>query len=343
MRLMFIAVVVTAAWVLPLAGASVMRRHGSPQQVIGFSLASLAAMGAGLIVGLGAILDPGALPVRDLPALLGRCVDAAGRILEHPVRHWPRIMAAFVLLAVLARLAWSWIASVRDARSRSRMLDAIGREAPSADVAGMNLILVPAEEPFAFTVGLRRRRVIVSTPVLSALGTNERMAVLAHEIAHVRGWHPALLSIGMVLSRAFPFIRPVRVCADQLLIGIEMAADQAAARAVGDPLIVARALLALAPYTPKGTAAVGVTGTDLGTRVERLTSDDPATTRGHRVAPWMMGSAVTLASVLLLVLPASAQALTGDGRVLAIHAACHLPHTSTEVRTAATWHDYDAV
>ena len=328
MRLSFIVILVTAAWVLPLAGARVMERHGSPQQVIGFSLASLAAMGAGLIVGLGAILDPGALPVRDLPSLLGRCVDAAGRILEHPVRHWPRIIAAILLLAVIARLAWSWIASVRDARSRSRMLDAIGREAPSADVAGMSLVVVPAEEPFAFTVGLRRRRVIVSTPVLSTLGEGERMAVLAHEHAHVRGWHPALLSIGTVLSRAFPFIRPLRACADQLVVGLEMAADQAAARAVGDPLIVARALLALAPHAPKGTAGLGVAGTDIGTRVARLTSINPGTARGRRAAAWMVGSAVTLAFVLLLVLPASAQALTGDGRVLAIHAACHLPHSA---------------
>ncbi len=327
MRLLIIAGLVSTAWVLPLAGASVMRRHGSPRQVIAFSLASLAAMGAGLIVGLGAILDPAALPVGDLPALLGRCVDAAGRILEHPVRHWPRIMAAFLLLAAIARLAWSWVTSVRDARSRSRMLDAIGREAQSADVADMSLIVVPGDEPFAFTLGLRRRRVIVSTSVLSALGEGERMAVLAHERAHVRGWHPALLSIGTVLSRAFPFIPPLRVCADQLLVGLEMAADQAAVRAVGDPLIVARALLALAPYVPKGTAGLGVAGTDIGTRVERLISIGSGTTRGRRVAPWLVGSAVTLAFVFLLVLPASAQALTGDGRVLAIHAACHLPHS----------------
>ena len=305
-----------------------MRRHGSPQQVIGFSLASLVAMGAGLIVGLGAVLDPGALPVRDLPALVGRCVDAAGRILEHPVRHWPRIMAAFLLLAVIVRFVWSWLASLLEARSRSRIVDAIGREAPSADVDGTDLIVVPADEPFAFTVGLRRRRVIVSTPVLTTLGEEERTAVLAHERAHVRGWHPALLSVGMVLSRAFPFVRPLRACADQLLAGLEMAADEAAARAVGDPLIVARALLALAPYAPKGTTGLGVAGTAVGARVERLTSVGSGRPRGQRAAAWMVGSAVSIALVLLLVLPASAQALTGNGRVLAIHAACHLPHAA---------------
>ena len=329
MRLLFIAGLVSAAWVLPLAGASVMRRDGSPQQVIGFSLASLTAMAAGVIVGLGAILDPGALPVRDLPALLGRCVDAVGRILEHPVRHWPRILAAFLLLAVIVRLVWSWIASVRDARSRSRIVDAIGRQVRSMDGEEMDVIVVPADEPFALTVGLRRRRVIVSTPVLTTLGEDERTAVLAHESAHVRGWHPALLSVGTVLSRAFPFIRPLRSCADQLLVGLEMAADEAAARAVGDPLIVARALLALAPYAPKGITGLGVAGTAIGARVERLTSlARSGAPRSRAVAAWMVGSAVSIAFVLLLVLPASAQALTGNGRVVAIHAACHLPHAA---------------
>jgi hypothetical protein len=30
--------------------------------------------------------------------------------------------------------------------------------------------------------------------------------------------------------------------------------------------------------------------------------------------------------LLVLVVPASARALTGNGRAIAIHAACHLPH-----------------
>lgn len=326
MRLLLVAVLVLAGWALPLAGSSIVRRNGSPQQLIGFSLASLAAMAAGVVVGLGAILDPGVLPLRDLPALFGRCVDAAGRILEHPVRQWPRIVAALVLLAVIVRLVWASITLIREARSRSNIVDAIGREAQSAGVADMALIVVPADEPFAFTVGLRRRRVIVSAAVLTTLGEDERTAVLAHERAHGEGWHAALLSIGTVLSRAFPFIRPLRTCADQLLVGLEMAADEAAARVVGDPLIVARALLAVAPYAPKGTTGLGVVATAIAARVERLTSVVDLVRPRGRAASWMVGLAVSIAFVLLLVLPASAQALTGNGRMVAIHAACHLPH-----------------
>lgn len=326
MRLVLVAALVLAGWALPLAGSRIVRRSGSPQQLIGFSLASLAAMGAGVVVGLGAILDPGALPLRDLPTLFGRCVDAAGRILEHPVRQWPRILAALLLLAVVVRLVWATVILVREARSRSKLVDAIGRQARSTNVPTMALIVVPGDEPFAFTVGLRRRRVVVSASVLTTVGEDERTAVLAHERAHARGWHPALLSIGMVLSRAFPFIRPIRTCADQLLMGLEMAADEAAARVVGDPLIVARALLALAPHAPRRTAGLGVAATAIAARVERLAAAVEAERRPGRAASLMVGVAASIAFVLLAALPAGAQALTGDGRVVAIHAACHLPH-----------------
>jgi Zn-dependent protease with chaperone function len=329
MRLWVILGLASAACVLPLAGASVMRREGSPRQIIAFSLASLAAIAAALIVGLGAIIDPGALPVGDLPSLLGRCIDAAGRILEHPVRHWPRIVAAFLLVAVIVRLLWSWFVSIREARSRLRIVDAIGLHAPSADLGDLDVLVVPAEEPFAFTVGLRRRRVVVSRPVLTQLGQGELAAVLAHERAHVQAWHFALLTLGTGVSRAFPFIPPLRACADQLVVGLEMAADQAAARAVRDPLIVARALLALAPHAPHAPHAsmrLGVAETAIHDRVERLMrSADRRIRPGRRRAGVLLLSIMTLSAVLLFALPASARAFTADGRALALHASCDLP------------------
>jgi hypothetical protein len=327
MRLVSIIALVSGACVLPLAGAGVIRRKGSPRQIIAFSLASLTAMALAMVVVLGAILDPGALPVRDLPALVGRCIDAAGRILDHPIRHWPRILAAILLVAVVVRLIWSWVATVRDARARLKIVDAIGVHAPSLAFGDLDVLVVPAEEPFAFTVGLRRRRVVVSTPVLTRLGVDESAAVLAHERAHVRAGHAAFLTIGTVLSRAFPFISPLRACADQLVVGLEMAADEAAVRVVQDPIIVARALRALAPHARPHPVGLGVARTAIRDRLERLTKVvDSGTSRGRTAASGMVASAVAIAFVLLLVLPASARALTGNGRVVAIHAACHLPH-----------------
>jgi hypothetical protein len=327
MRLLVVPALAGAAWVYPMIVGGAIRRSGTPKQIVAFSLASIAAIGSGMVVGLGAIVDPAALPVRDLPALLGRCVDAAGRLLEHPLRHWPRILAAVVLVAVIVRLLWSGVATFREGRSRSRLVEAIGRQVPRALIGDADLVVVPADAPFAFTVGLRRRRIVVSTPVMNDLAVEERRAVLAHERAHANGWHPALLSVGTVLSRAFPFIRPLRDCAEHLIVGLEMAADEAAVRAVGDPLIVARTLLALAPHAPKGSSGIGVAGTSIRARVERLTTPGgPTALRTRPRVAWMVRAVALLALVLIVVLPASARALTGSGRTVAIHAACHLPH-----------------
>lgn len=327
MRLWLVVGLVAAACLLPAAGSRIIRRGGTPKQMIAFSIASLVAMTAAVIVGLGAIVDPGALPVRDLPVFLGRCIDAAGRILEHPVRQWPRIVAAVLLVTAVLRLLWSCVATVRDARSLTRVVDAIGLHAPSVDGNDMDVLVVPADEPFAFTVGLRRRRIVVSEPVLTRLGLREREAVLAHERAHVQAWHAALLTVGAVLSRAFPFISPLRVSAGQLLAGLEMAADEVAARTLGDPLVVARTLLALAPHAPPGRMHLGVAESGIADRVERLTKAGIAPPLLSRLAAGaVLLSMVCLALVLLLALPASAGALSDDGRAIAIHAACHLPH-----------------
>jgi len=326
MRLWLIASLVAAAWLLPVAGSAVFRREGTPRQVIAFSLASLVAIATALIVGLGTVLDPSALPVRDLPALIGRCVDAAGRILEHPLRHWPRIAAALLLVVVIVRLVWSLVATVRDARSRLKVVDAIGLDVPSSDLGGMDVLVVPSDEPFAFTVGLRRRRVVVSASLFTYLQEDEYMAVLAHERAHVRSAHSFLLTAGAVLSRAFPF-PPVRLCADQLLAGLEMAADAAAARAVGDPLVVARALVALAPHAPRGRLGLGVAEAAISDRVQRLIRSGAPPTWVPRIRVGsILFSMASLVFILLLALPASARVLGGDGRAIAIHAACHLPH-----------------
>lgn len=327
MRLWLIAASVAAAWLVPVAGSAVFRREGTPRQVIAFSLASLVAIATALIVGLGTVLDPSALPVRDLPTLIGRCVDAAGRILEHPLRHWPRIAAALLLVVVIVRLIWALVSTVRDARSRLKVVDAIGREVPSSDRGGMDVLVVPSDDPFAFTVGLRRRRVVVSASLFTYLEEDECVAVLAHERAHVRSAHSFLLTAGAVLSRAFPFFPPVRLCADQLLAGLEMAADAAAARAVGDPLVVARALVALAPHAPRGRLGLGVAEAAISDRVQRLIRSGAPPTWVPRIRVGsILFSMASLVFILLLVLPASARVLGGDGRAIAIHAACHLPH-----------------
>lgn len=89
--------VAALATVLGVAGPMLIGRRllneGTPRQVVWYALFSLGALVAALVILLGTLVDASSLPFRDLPLLVSRCVDAAGRLLAHPLRHWPRIGA----------------------------------------------------------------------------------------------------------------------------------------------------------------------------------------------------------------------------------------------------------
>jgi hypothetical protein len=120
----------------------------------------------------------------------------------------------------------------------------------------------------------------------------------------------------------------VRRAASQLVLGLEMAADDAAAKSVGDPMVVAGALVDLAERSAdqpiQGLAAVGG---DLQARVKRLARPRAGRVASRRVA-WVALSLVgALLMTLVLAFPVSARNLTGRGRDRAIHDVCHLPHS----------------
>jgi len=327
MKVWLVLLVVFVAGALPMLAGPRLLRDGSPRQLVLVSLGSLASMALGFVVVLGVLVDPSDLPATELPELVGRCVGAAGKILDHPFAHWPRVLAALLLLATIGRLAYVGIMTVRDAhrevRSIMRLTD-VGAERPGG------VVVVRAEQPFAFAAGIIRRRIVVSQGFCDALDADARSAVLAHERAHVKGWHAALLLFGRSVARAFSFLPPVRKAADLLILGLELSADETAARRVGDPMIVARALLDLAESSAtRPTHAPAAMGGEISTRIRRLTRGDHTRCRTSRIRSSL---AVTIAGatlvILLAALPASARTLTGPQEAQAVHAVCHLPHVS---------------
>lgn len=317
--------IVLAAGALPLLAGPRLARDGSPRQLVLFSLGSLAATAVGFVVALGVFVDPGGLPARDLPELVGRCVGAAENILKHPAAHWPRIVAALLLLAVIVRLVYASIATARRAHSEVRSIMRLARFAAERPDG---VVVVEAEQPFAFAAGILRRRVVVSDALLATLDERARGAVLAHERAHTRGWHAALLLVGGSVARAFPFLPPVRKAADLLILGLETSADEAAARQVGDALVVASVLLDLAERSAgRPTLAPAATAGEISARVGRLTRETLTRRSTSRAQPAL---AVTLVGAMLVALlvavPASARSLSAPDQARAIHAVCHLPH-----------------
>ncbi len=133
--------------------------------------------------------------------------------------------------------------------------------------------------PTALLVGWRRPSLVVDRRFWAALTPAERDAVVAHEEAHIARRDPAVL----FLLRALGSIGP-RGAGERLarawLQRAEVSADARAAAAVGDPVVVAQALLRCArlgrPAAPR--LAVGWTGGFLERRVQRLLAPAPLRT-----------------------------------------------------------------
>ena len=315
----------------------VLGRHligeGSPRALIAVSLGSIVAMAMASVVVLGTIVGPGTVPTRALPALVERCVDAAGQLFRHPVQHWPRIIAALLVLGLVIRLIWSAVRTIRAARRERAMLASL----PARPLDDQGLVhVVECDRPLALTVGaLRRPRIYISRGLLGRVSPDTIAAVLAHERAHARARHGILQSLGRTVSHSFSFFPPMRLAADHLILGLEFAADEGAVRIVGDPVALASALVDVAAHTkgrPAGALAAGADG--LGARVGRLTSsrppDDASRRRAGSFAAAFAGAVVVS---IALALPLSARNLTGSARTDAVHAACHLPHDRQGVAT----------
>lgn len=326
MRLPIVICLAIVAGALPYVLARYLIAEGSPRALIALSIGSMMAMAMALVVVLGTIVGPATLPTRVLPSLVGRCVDAAGQLFLHPVQHWPRIVAALLLVGSAVRLVWAAVHTIRASRRERGLLASL----PAHPVDEQGLVYeVESNRPLALTVGtLMRPRVYISTGLLDRVSPETIAAVLAHEGAHARGRHGSLQSLGRTVSLAFSFFPPMRLAADHLILGLELAADERAVEVVGDPIVLAHALVDVAAHSQRPLAGALAAGADgIGARVRRLTMARPpdrATRRRAGSFAAVFAGAVFVS--LALSLPLSARNLAGAARSDAVHAVCHLPH-----------------
>jgi beta-lactamase regulating signal transducer with metallopeptidase domain len=102
--------------------------------------------------------------------------------------------------------------------------------------AGLQLgdvTLVACPQLIAFTYGLRRPSIILSTAVLSELDQSELRAVLLHEKHHRDRRDPARLLVSELAARSlypFPLLRDLR---ERFAVAAEISADRAAIAEVG--------------------------------------------------------------------------------------------------------------
>jgi Zn-dependent protease with chaperone function len=211
---------------------------------------------------------------------------------------WALALLAAAGTAFLARLAAASARHLRAGRSLRR-LARVSR--PLADDA-RDVVLAPSALPFAFTAGLLRPRVYVSSALWDRLDGRQREALLAHERAHLRrGDVRTRVALELAGLLGAPFVAE-RLLA-QWSAATERWCDAEAAARVADPLVVAETLVRVARLgaaasggaRPAGALSFTACRDDLGARVEALLAWDGREGRSRALA-WSTAAAVALAA-----------------------------------------------
>ncbi len=239
-----------------------------------FAFAALLPLVVTVLV-MGAVLLPH--PWLGLPE---HCVHHDDDHLHLCVMHGaptPSLAVIALACALAGRVGSSLLMEIARALRASaalRRLRAAG--AGSSDL----LVRLPIEAPIAFTAGWLRPQVFASSAVADA---PERRAVIAHERDHAAHRDPLVrLVVRLAAASHVPGIGGW--IARRLASAQELAADEHAARAVGDRLEVADQIIALAreaASAPRGVAAFAEG--EVGRRVRTLL-DPPDYVRGPTIA-----------------------------------------------------------
>ncbi|MFJ2158196.1 M48 family metalloprotease [Streptomyces sp. NPDC087856] len=231
--------------VLPFLAPMLARRtfdRLAPDTALWVLTASALALAGTCVAALGALVLTGLL---KFPAF------AALGELVHPLRtpsDYLVLPAAAAATGVLTLGAWTL---VRSAFLQTRAFRTARTQADRRPAAG-DLCVVDSPHPDAYALPGRPHRIVVTTAMLRSLAPAEREALFAHERAHNRAGHHYFLAAAELSAHCHPALRAVR---DTIRLAAERAADEAAAGAIGDRRLIAKAIAraALASHAARST------------------------------------------------------------------------------------------
>ena len=221
------------------------------------------------------------------------------------------LLPATAMLVLLAAGGAAGLTSVARQLSASRRLAEHVRRThvvpPTAAPSGVEVI--DHDEPFAFTFGLARPKVVVSRGLIERLSSVELAAVVAHERYHVDARDPLKLMVARAAARMCFFLPAIGHLVARYLAERELAADRCSLRVSSRPALAGALFKVVAgPDWDALEAAAPMAGPHLlEVRVDQLESGAEPT-----LAPLPAGSVVVSAVVLgALGVVVSAVALRG--------------------------------
>jgi Zn-dependent protease with chaperone function len=231
-------------------------------------------------------------------------LDALGGLELHGPWHSTVSWIAFAVgLAVFLRLLTVLLRStVRTLRSRRRhrvMVDLLATRNPLLP----DTRVMDHDLPVAYCLPGLRSRVVVSRAVVTMLEEPELRAVLAHERAHLAQRHDLVVLPFVALSATFPWAPPVQRARAEVLLLIEVLADDRAARK-HDRAALARALWKVGEsHAPVGGFGVAERPAEVVVRANRLLHPPVPLSHGGTCLAVGAAGLVLLLPVIGLVLP----------------------------------------
>lgn len=165
-----------------------------------------------------------------------------------------------------------------------------------------SILCVESTSNFAFTYGLLRPKIIVSTSLIEILDEDELVAVLLHEICHCQQRDPLkLYTIRFLFSKVWRF-KLIAKLTNFFLFTMELRADEYATRLSDRSWSLASALLkVIQSDIDLPQAAVGVT-TVLDARVERCLNQEWMPEPALKVKEKLILSGYVLFLILLITI-----------------------------------------
>ncbi len=164
------------------------------------------------------------------------------------------------------------------------------------------------DRPLAFTCGIFRPTILVSTWMLSHLDQQELEAVLTHELEHVARHDYLIIFLATVLRDAFFYLPTSRVAYHLLQHEKELICDELTVRLTRRPLALASALAKVwvhaeeTPHMARFGAAqpLAESGNALNTRIERLLAQQ-TTVHAHQSRTTMCNMSAIAILILFVV------------------------------------------
>ncbi len=233
---------------------ALLRRVGRRLAASEWAQLCVVAMVAGaVLVELGALLwaAPTVLRAAGVDALAMACEQVLGPLQPLGV---PGGLVGILLATALPVLAWE---SRRRTRAQADALAIEPELGRHEQRVGFELVVLPTNEPLAYSVDEGVPQVVISQGLCDALTDDQLAAVVSHEQAHLAHRHPQLLSWAALAAAALRWWPHARSSNQALRAGFERWADDGATAGRPERRLALRdALLAVVMAdAPQGVAA----------------------------------------------------------------------------------------